>query len=507
MKTLIQGIAIVVVALLHAGVSHGEAGPPPPCTPDGFISIMAKNLKAKQFEAPITHQHTAEVSVEATVVPANGDRCELKISRGGVISRSPDQASDGCAALFPESQPPTDTTLNLSFSPPTIGNAPVELDIQDPHDGVCTDQSGGTVRLTVKLLGTSSGEVAGGSSFCRPPPDTGGESWCTNARAKAFGGHELVCIDVDGSWASTTRVPPDNVIRPNQGVLLVIRHAQRNKLKVSYGGTRGLTIPEVEVQGGTELHAERLPSAPSPPEQSNLRVTTFPFPPRKAGSADIDLEIEDASASRGKAVPYTVPLEVDQAFWGAVRLGIAGFYTINGGSSYEARLAPGSDQLQIYESASPGVGFEIVVGFAPYLIDLHWGGRFYGSRWQLRDRETVSGNDADLPYKRRSNAYVAPYIGFGVVGTTGEEAIPFGSLYLGWEVEFARHFSVAITYTMHRVTRLATGYEIGSPVDATTNFTSTGPGHGIAIVLNGSPSFLQFARDGGRAASSSEGEE
>jgi hypothetical protein len=504
MRTTLEVLAIVLAAQLLSSRAECEE----PCKVTGELSYSDGDSTKGQIGTPVLHESAEAQKVTATNPSVPEKICNFTITKTGILSPSADEQ---CPWFFTTDAKNRQDPITFKIQPQAGAGLTLSLR-EDAKEGACKMPESGAIVLRFKLQ----------EETTPPNPNEGcelvGDDWCESARTRAYTDHELVCVDVSASWASTKRAPPNNVMRPNRGFLLVVRHQPYDKIGVTVGGTRGLTIANVEVPGegaagqtesdesrGDEKRTQRGEA----PVEKRCR-TTLPFPPMKAGSADITLEINDTRPD-SKAEPghHVVPLEVDQAFWGSVRLGISGFYSFGGGS-YEARLAPGSDQLQIYQSEVPSAGFELVVGFAPYLIDLHWGGRFYASRWRIETSSEFTANEeaaADITYRRSGNAYVAPFIGFGVVGMSGAEAVPFGSLYLGWEMEFARHFSVAIAYTLHRVTRLATGYEIGSPVDATTNFTETGPGHGIAIVLNGSPSFLQFARSGGRTASSSDGGE
>jgi hypothetical protein len=108
----------------------------------------------------------------------------------------------------------------------------------------------------------------------------------------------------------------------------------------------------------------------------------------------------------------------------------------------------------------------------------------------------------DLPRGGRSqsggpNVHFAPFIGFGVLGASPDQGLQgLTSVHVGFELEVASNFSIAATFAYRRVRRLAPGYEPGSPVAMgmeADSFTTDGWEPGFGLVVNASPSFLQFA--------------
>src|SRR5262249_1836853 len=90
-----------------------------------------------------------------------------------------------------------------------------------------------------------------------------------------------------------------------------------------------------------------------------------------------------------------------------------------------------------------------------------------------------------------------PYFGFGVVGGAANQGVQaLSSFHSGLEFEFASNFSIAATFVLRRTRALLPGYTAGSAVSLGTTIDaithdSWRPGFGL--VINASPSFLQFA--------------
>lgn len=298
--------------------------------------------------------------------------------------------------------------------------------------------------------------------------------WCPKPDAD----DEVVCVKLEANSNQLEKRPKRGVIRPNTGLKVYVLHAPGANVAVSWGGTQGLVqpilrVPQPALHGPAQSKADGATLA--------LSVSSFGFSPRRTGAAPLTITTKEPPPTSGKAADadgsvsttYTVELEVEELSWGAVRFGFASVFGDAATPSYEIRTFAGGNQTEIALASDPVVNFDIAVGFAPYIIDLLlWGGRSH------------TGGD---------NAYVAPYIGFGLAGqsATGIEAL--NAIYTGIEVEFTPTFSLAGAVVWRKVTDLADGYAVGSPVGINTNYTTEKTGVGFGLILNVSPDFLQFA--------------
>jgi hypothetical protein len=207
-----------------------------------------------------------------------------------------------------------------------------------------------------------------------------------------------------------------------------------------------------------------------PVPASDTEAIRFTFPPRQVGTADLKLfDTDDLSAKPA----MSFELEVEARYWGAVRFGLGTLF--GRWKSYDIGTFAGSRQPQVRET-SEGAAFELVSGFAPYVFDLGSGGR------------SQTGGP---------NMHLAPFVGFGVLGVSPDKGIQgLSSFHLGLEYEVANNLSIAATFVYHRSRQLAMGYTPGAPVAVgmtADNVTTNSWERGFAIVINASPSFLQFA--------------
>jgi hypothetical protein len=273
----------------------------------------------------------------------------------------------------------------------------------------------------------------------------------------------IVCVDLINGQ-SVRSAPRHNVLAPNQAVAVVVRHDPAEKVMVDLSGERGITSRIVQ----STTKAAR----PRPPP--NVHYSASRFSPRKPGSADLEVKIENSGAE----VPVLeLELEVEEHYWGAVRFGVG---TVLGDfHGYDITTVADAETAQIRESDIP-VQFELVTGFAFYPEAIK-GGRGY-----------VAG----------PNWYWSPYIGFGLVGQSAKDITAFTSFHAGIDFEFARDFSLAATFVLKSTRVLSDGYSPGSPIDAATaedRFTEASFVPGGAIVFSASPSFLQFATGNGNS--------
>ncbi|MFT7624079.1 MAG: hypothetical protein ACI9WU_003265, partial [Myxococcota bacterium] len=95
-------------------------------------------------------------------------------------------------------------------------------------------------------------------------------------------------------------------------------------------------------------------------------------------------------------------------------------------------------------------------------------------------------------YSGTNWAHFAPYVGIGVLSVTGDGAFDaLKSIHVGVEWEPTSNFSIALTGVVRRVTRLAGGVTVGSPVTGDVP-TVTEPHFGLGVVINLSPDFFKI---------------
>ncbi|KYF58084.1 hypothetical protein BE08_41135 [Sorangium cellulosum] len=278
-----------------------------------------------------------------------------------------------------------------------------------------------------------------------------------------------VCIDLVGGFR-TFHAPPANLLEPKQSLIVVVRHTAGEKVTLELSGDRRIPPPMLSLE---------------PTELKNLAALTqdqaYPraivqFSPRRPGV--LDLKIKSELKGRDPA-EYKVELEVDQRYWGAARFGLGTLFDLaDNFHGYDVKTFAGSQTAQIRDAHIP-VQFELVTGFALYPESLWDNGRSY----------------ADKGFSRK-NIHVSPFLGFGLVGQDAKGIAALTSVHMGVELEFARDFSVALTAVWKRTRVLSAGYAPGSPVAANASedeFSSTKFVPGFGVVLNATPSFLQFA--------------
>lgn len=276
-------------------------------------------------------------------------------------------------------------------------------------------------------------------------------------------------VAIDLTRRSVIRNPARNVIGPNEGLTVYVCPEPNMPVNVIWGGARGLTTAQIANPNQSARAGEPAkPLAAAPQQPKPIRFT---FAPRQPGTADLKLfNTDDLNAKPA----MTFDLEVEPRYWGAVRFGLGSLF--GKWNSYEIATLSGSRQPEVRETAN-GATFELVSGFAPYLFDV------------LR-----SGGRSETGGK---NLYVAPFVGFGVIGMAPDKGVQgLSSFHAGLEFEIAQNLSIAATFVYRRGRQLAAGYSPGAPVAAgmtVDNVTTESWDRGFAIVVNASPSFLQFA--------------
>jgi len=298
-------------------------------------------------------------------------------------------------------------------------------------------------------------------------------TWCS----RAIAGDSLICIDATKGFAPVAFEPRNHVLLPNKSVSVVVRHLTSQGLEIKQEGERGLfeaTVADYTGKFFEDRSTQSEGTAKVPP--SCAMVTRTSFAPRLPGKADIKIELHDVNDATKIIAANTLELQVATTYAGAIRLG---FSTVFGGAvdrAYSSTLAPGSTTREVVATETGDVNTEVVVGISAYAFDL-WrhGGRTYVNRDAL------------------SYVLPSPYLGIGVVTakSDGVQAIP--SLHLGLEWELSKSFAFSLDAVARRVTRLADGFSIGSPVAELSTFTQDRYEWGLGFTVSVSPEFLQFA--------------
>jgi hypothetical protein len=287
-----------------------------------------------------------------------------------------------------------------------------------------------------------------------------------------------ISVDLFGDKAPRYWFQPDTrqIILPNRSVLLKVRYPRETKIDVEMGGERGLFEPGIRINlptkpaDGTPGAQAEAPSPCDPNPPSLDVVSEITFGPRRPGQADIEIKHKNKDGT--EIATHTIELTVETTYLGAIRLGVGPVFKGAVDRSYSSVARPGSQQREIAATSSGNVDLELVLGFAPYLFD------FIGGE----GRGTVT----------HCKFCLAPYVGIGVLNQSTTSLEVLKSLHFGLEWEFSPSFSLAGTFVLRRVTRLAPGYQIGSPVDDEVP-TVAEYGFGGGLVFNFSPEFFKFA--------------
>ena len=297
-------------------------------------------------------------------------------------------------------------------------------------------------------------------------------------KADPAGAKYVVCLDLIqnsttfravGTDASAASFVKRQIMRPNAGLLVMVRHDAKSTVGAQLGGERGLFVSRI-VSNVPDANA----NAAMLPDVTAI-VTTRPFGPRLPGAADLTVT---ETAADGTVRSQVIELIVEETHAGALRLGIASVFGKAVDRSYEARRVNGSQQSEIVATGANKVDFELVLATAPYLFD-----------YLLLDgpRPAISAGPR-----------FAPYLGIGLVSVKADENAELAflrSMYFGAELEFVPSFSVAGAVVIRKVSRLSASQHIGSPTtDGVSTESTTGVGFGL--VVNFSPEFFKIASKG-----------
>lgn len=333
--------------------------------------------------------------------------------------------------------------------------------------------------------GGGAGGGGGGSGDGKKPTVTPNyEGFCNVENPNVEDTKYIVCLDLyedgdgdtleNGSGGAFRFFPETrgHILLPNRAVVVRVRHARGTRVSISMDGKRGLSKGIIDNRTPEQVKAEAQSEGRAVPTQIYSDVVSeVSFGPRLPGESDIKVVLENVV--KGAISTYRTEVTVEELYIGAFRLGLGPVFQGAVERSYAAEVMPGSQQAQIVAKTSGTTDLELVLGFAPYLLDYY----------QRGGRASIS----------RRTSYIAPYVGLGLVNAKENSLELLKSLHLGVELELSPGFSFATTFVMRRVTRLADGYHVGMPVNGPDVPTTTGYNWGWGLVANFSPEFFKVA--------------
>jgi hypothetical protein len=267
---------------------------------------------------------------------------------------------------------------------------------------------------------------------------------------------------------------------PNQELVVAVLAPKGRVVHVASKGKPAdtvATIVNAPSTGGITTSMTARP--PSPPRTGgDFEIVCSRFAPRASGDATVTVKLgtpaADGSEKLGEGVDFD--LFVRPVYGGALRVGLGAVRVVE--HSYSARSIAGGAGNAIVENPARPASFELVVGYAPFLLQTWFsdaGGRTYG-------------RDATPWYAR-----FAPYLGFGVVGPGGGTSVDwFRSIHVGGEWEAFSNFSVALTWVIHRTAVLAPGLHVGGPAPDPGSLTTNAYHSALGVVVNFSPDLFKF---------------
>ena len=319
-----------------------------------------------------------------------------------------------------------------------------------------------------------------------PPLVDNDTKWCTKPDDV-----ETVCIDLFARNRTIVARPDRALLRPNHALSVIVRHSRGAVIRSLLGGEAGYA--SLDSAGGTAIEDKvlALDGHRPPADVQQPEVSSFLFAARLPGKTSLSIKSYESGqivldGEHAESADKEIELELfsERRYWGALRLGFGFAFGKAASDTYELRgttsMGDGTTTpAKIALASDPKFNTDLVVGFAPYLFDLiACGGRSH-----------TNGAIGE-----GCNFYIAPYIGFGLAGQSGDTLKALTGLYLGAEVEFAPAFSLALTYAIRRVDSLSEGLAVGTEVGVDAKYITTTTGHGFGLVVNFSPEFLQFAR-------------
>lgn len=297
----------------------------------------------------------------------------------------------------------------------------------------------------------------------KPKPDT---NWCT-----AGGTGYTVCLDFYSKQLKRGRhrvevTPRDTnqVLEPNQAIHVIVLRPADATLSIELGGEQGLYPPtdrNLVKDSENEQHADH-----EEPVEPDFAVEDKLFAPRLPGKANLTVTLTRGEKQDVQVVEFLV----EPVYVGAVRLGVA---MLAGGATdrgYGVRKVAGSSQQEVVVTSRHKADLELVLGYSAYL--------------------------SPRGYANASIFRVEPYVGIGVLNDSPTGLQTLKSLHAGVEWEPSANFGIALTGVVRRVTRLADGVQVGSPVTGSAP-TQEQVDLGVGLVFNLSPEFFRVARSEG----------
>lgn len=283
--------------------------------------------------------------------------------------------------------------------------------------------------------------------------------WCQPEAAPGQAGPVfLYCLDAASGAVQTRRFLSSGVQVEEDSRTL----PTGSFIEVAVRHTAGVPV-SIELSDGAVLsRGEEILGLLPTPDGAARQTTRRRFAPRDPGPLTL-------SASGPAGVLDREELLVVTRYAGALRLGLGlalpatGVYEL-GSVGEELETAPVEGGVEPVEG-------ELVVGFSPFL-DV--GGRDYLD---------------SAPYR------VAPYLGLGLLASSGANlrVSLLQSLYAGMDLELTPAFAVDFAFTLRRLERLESGWEVGDYIDKDEDVPTRQVFRpGVALVFSVTPDALRF---------------
>lgn len=292
-----------------------------------------------------------------------------------------------------------------------------------------------------------------------------GQQACAEARS-SHPEKNVLCFFYATRWERLTdQAGGGTLMRPNTRLFVVAVVPPKSDVTLELSGEIGLVDPKVrdKADGGVQGAFDEG-TAPVTLERE--------WGPPKPGVHTLTVSVKARTAD-AVADSSKVDITVEEAYAGAIRIGVGAVFGSARDRAFSGQALPGSGQMEITTTDGGVLDSEIVIGAAAFLEE---GGRTY-----------FSG-------KRR---HWAPYFGIGVLNQTATGFETLKSLHLGAEYEISKQFSISFTLVGRRVTRLVDGLEVGDPINSATVPTRTGYEVGVGLVINLTPEFLKLGKSPG----------
>ena len=282
---------------------------------------------------------------------------------------------------------------------------------------------------------------------------------------------------IDAARGQPERISGPTVITPNTEIKIVVRKQETDRISIKINGKQGLLDPRSTTKRETGAEEQGRPVEGKTVKVEEIHCS---FPPYLPGDANIEVEVYFNPDKKDSDRKEIFGLIVKNAYFGAVRLGIAAVMGAAVDQSYYAKTMPGSSQREIAAHDQNWADGELVVGYSFYIPALR----------------TYPRTDA-CDYLKN---FWGIYAGFGTVGTGGDESDPIKllkSFYLGVDMEPHPNLSIVVAATLRQVTRLDKGEKVGYALGENDDLpTSQVWRAGPAVLINFSPDIFKTMRKG-----------